>query len=110
MGQIIKELREKIGLSSKELAEKSGLSPAYISKIENGDSISISLKTSKQLADGLGITLKDFLESIGLLDKKEKPSFKMITESLRSNGYSPKETELITTYAKFIKKELRMEK
>lgn len=101
----IKKLREQAGMNSKELAEKSGLSPAYISKLEKGDYETISLKTSKQLSKGLGLTLKQLLEGLGLLKngEKRKPNKEDIKQKFRSNGYTKEQAEQIMQYAEYIK-------
>jgi XRE family aerobic/anaerobic benzoate catabolism transcriptional regulator len=99
----IKKLRESAGLSSKDLAENSGLSPAYISKIESGSTLSISLTTSKKIAYGLGLSLKDFLSELGFINNTERPSFEMITNAFRSKGYTPEQVQQIIKYAEFIK-------
>lgn len=104
IARIVKELREMAGLSPTELASKSGLSPAYISKLESGEYKSISLKTSKSLAEGLSLTLRDFLTALGMLEDKERPSLHMINHALRSNGYDSEQVTQIIKYAEFIKK------
>ena len=100
----IEKLRKQAGLSQAELADKAGLSSAYISKLEEGKFKSMSLKNCKALADALDITLKDFLEGLGLLERAERPSFQMITQALRSSGYSPGQVKEVIRYAKYIKK------
>ncbi len=103
LSKIIKELREQAGLNSKELAEKSNLSPAYISKLEAGTYDTISLKTSKQLSNGLGLTLKAFLESLGLINKDEQLGENAILNHFRSDGYTKQEAEEIMQYAEYVK-------
>lgn len=103
----IKELREEAGLNSKQLAEKSHLSPAYISKLESGEYETISLKTSKQLSEGLGLTLKTLLERLGFINNGEKQGSgeKMIAQSFRSEGYTAEQANKIMQYAEFLKQE-----
>ena len=103
-GQKIKELRKKAGLSSAGLAQKAELSPAYISKLEGGEYKSMSLKTSKHLADGFGLSLKAFLETTGFLEQsKQSLSFQSVVDALRSNGFSDNQVQDIRQYAQFIK-------
>lgn len=100
----IRKLRKQAGLSSTELAKKSGLSLAYISKLEKGIYQALSLKTCKQLAHGLGLSLKDFLEKLGYLDENKKsPGSQIINQAFRSKGYTVSQVEQIINYAKFIK-------
>ncbi|MFH1175710.1 MAG: helix-turn-helix domain-containing protein [bacterium] len=100
----IRELREQAGLSPKELADRSELSPAYISKLENGEYKSLSLTTSKQLADGLSLSLRGFLEEIDFLTSNQnRPSFKLVSQALRKIGYTEKQAREVENYAKYIK-------
>jgi transcriptional regulator with XRE-family HTH domain len=100
----IKKMREQAGISATQLAARSGLSLAYISKLEGGEYKSLSLTSSKSLAEGLGLALRDFLETIGFLDNKsDSPSYQLLTHALRKSGYSTDQTATILKYAEFIK-------
>lgn len=67
VGQRLKELRERSGVSQRELARRSGQSPGSISAIELGK-VSPSVETLKRLLDCLGETLTDFF-SVGAAPK-----------------------------------------
>lgn len=100
----MRKLREDAGLTATQLAERSSLSLAYISKLEGGEYKSLSLTSCRSLAEGLGLALRDFLESIGFLDNNpDRPSFNLLTHALRKSGYSAKETATVVKYAEFIK-------
>jgi len=110
IGQSVKRLRIKSGISLSKLAEKSELSLAYISKLESGKYQTLTLTTSRALAVGLGLTLKDFLEKIGFLEKQDKynplrqnSGLQLIASALRSHGYTDQQARNIVSYAKFIK-------
>jgi transcriptional regulator with XRE-family HTH domain len=103
IAQKVRQLRESVKLTPSQLAEKSELTPAYISKLESGEYGTLTLKTSKLLANGLGLTLKSFLEEMGFLENEDRPSFKMINTALRSNGFTPEQVDKITDYAKLFK-------
>ena len=90
-------------MTAKELAERSGLSTAYISRLEKGEYPSPSLPSIKALADGLGLTLQAFLQEAGLLNNAERPSYKLITQSLRHMGYSDEQSEDVVRYARYVK-------
>lgn len=105
ISQKIKELRMEAGLSKSKLAEQAELSIGYISKLEDGSYVSLSLKSCRGLADGLGMTLKDFLDKLGFLDKSDSPTLEMVNQALRANNYTPGQAEKILSYARFIKKE-----
>ena len=106
LADTIKKLRSEKGLSAAQLADKSTLSPAFISKLESGEYSNLTLTTSKSLADGLGLTLRAFLEAIGFMEKenRERPSFELVAKALRSNDYGPEEIRKITEYAELLKK------
>lgn len=60
LGEIVKEYREKMGLSQRKFAELSGLSYSYISQLEhnvnskNGQPITPSLVSIQQIAKAMG--------------------------------------------------------
>jgi len=104
MNKTIKKLRKEAGLSPTQLSERSNLSLAFISKLEGGGKYkTLSLQTCKKLAEGLGLSLKDFLYQLGYLNRNEKPSLQMVAQALRSNRYTSKQVGRIMDYAKFIK-------
>jgi transcriptional regulator with XRE-family HTH domain len=59
VGERLKQIRERSGLSQREIARRSGQSPGAISAIELGK-VSPSVETLKRLLDCLDITLVDF--------------------------------------------------
>ena len=64
VGQRLKELRERAGVSQRDVARMSGMSPAAISAIELGK-VSPSVETLKRILDCLGETMADFF-AVGL--------------------------------------------
>lgn len=86
------------------------LTIAYISKLEEGKCKSLSLKNCKALAGGLDLSLKDFLDKLGFLKNRNRPSPKMIGEALRGNGYTPKQVKQIIDYAEYLKSKTRANK
>jgi len=103
LGKTIKKLREKAGLTPSEFARRSGFSLAYISKLESEKYKSLPLDTSKSLAEGLDMTLGDFLSELGYLENVNRPSLQLVRSALRGNGYSPKQVDEIMDYAEYIK-------
>src|SRR5829696_7269800 len=59
LGERVRELRRRRGLTLEELAERSGVSRAMISKVERGEK-NPTLVVAAKLAEGLGITLSEF--------------------------------------------------
>lgn len=103
LAHLVSSKRKEAGISAKQLAERSGLSPAYISRLEKGHYPSPSLPSIKALADGLGLSLQVFLQEAGLLNNTERPSYKLITQSLRHMGYSDEQAENVVRYARYVK-------
>lgn len=58
---LIKQYREKQGLTQKQLAEKIDVTTEYISYIENGQRTP-SLALLKKIAKSLSINVKDLIE------------------------------------------------
>lgn len=105
IGPSVKRLREKSGISLSRLAEQSGLSLAYVSKLEDGQYQSPSLKTCRALSVGLGMTLRDFLEKIGMFDNSHNNTNgpQLIGSALRSDGYNEEQVRMILAYADYLK-------
>jgi transcriptional regulator with XRE-family HTH domain len=62
LGDRVRSLRAKLGLSLRALAEETGFSPSFISQLENG-AVSPSLGSLEKIAEALGIGLRDFFVS-----------------------------------------------
>jgi transcriptional regulator with XRE-family HTH domain len=63
LGERIKQLREKRGLTQAQLAELTGLSTIYIRKLEAGERTSPSFVALERLAQVLNATLRvDLIE------------------------------------------------
>jgi transcriptional regulator with XRE-family HTH domain len=60
IGQLLKEERNKAGLTQKQLAEKSGISFVAINRIEKGNLPRVSVAT--KLFNALGLDLKFAVE------------------------------------------------
>jgi len=58
---VIKQLREKKGLSQKALGEKVGVSDAYITMLETGKRKNPSLEILKALAKALGVPVAELV-------------------------------------------------
>jgi len=111
MNQQIKKLREEASLTPTQLAERSNLSLAFISKLEGGGYKSLSLRTCKKLAEGLGLSLRDFLNSIGFLNSNnEQPSLQLVNQALRGIGYTSEQVDEIMRYAEYLRNEARKHK
>ena len=61
IGNRIRELRKKDGISQEKLAFKADLDRTYIAGVESGKR-NVSVKTLKKILDALGITFEDFFK------------------------------------------------
>lgn len=95
----LKVLRTKSGLSQRSLAEKAGVSAAFVSKIESGEYSTLSIDTSHQLAKGLGMTFKDFLEAVGFLQDESTANTDLaLSSALRSRNLSDEQVDRIVSF------------
>ena len=100
----LKKIREEAKISQNKLATKSKVSVAFISKLEAGEYKTISLKVCQQIAKGLGLTLKQFLDKIGLLENGDSPpnTTELIQHALRGKGLSVDEAQKVVDYAEYV--------
>ena len=63
LGEQIRELRQKTGLSQEKFALKIGMDRTYFASVEAGKR-NIAICNIKKIADGLGITLSKLFEGI----------------------------------------------
>jgi transcriptional regulator with XRE-family HTH domain len=61
LDQIIRELREKKGLTQEELAFKAKVTPGYVAQLELGLRKNPSLDVVRRLARALGVRLAELL-------------------------------------------------
>lgn len=59
VGQRVKELRNKLGISQEELADLAGLDRTYITSVERGKR-NISIMNIEKLSIALKVSLKEF--------------------------------------------------
>ncbi|OGY31050.1 MAG: hypothetical protein A3C02_04465 [Candidatus Andersenbacteria bacterium RIFCSPHIGHO2_02_FULL_45_11] len=100
----IKYLREQAELSQNQLARQSDVSVGFISKLEAGQYKTVSLDKCQQLAKGLGLTLKDLLDSLGFLENSSTPSAShALQHALRGSGYNATEVKKVIDFAEYLK-------
>lgn len=126
IGQKIKELRKKQGMSQKDLADKLGITPVLISQYENGKR-NPKLETLQKIADALEVDISELSDSlnikIGFLSNTEEATMSRLKEywkrtagindrnfinmalAAHFNGdeYTPEELEEIYQFAEFVK-------
>lgn len=103
IGQKLKELRQQSGLSQNALAERAGLSPAFIYKLEAGEYNTLSIDKSRDLAQGLGMTFRDFLEFVGFLEDTSTPKTDLaLASALRKRKLSEAQVQKVVSFIEFI--------
>ncbi|TCK59853.1 helix-turn-helix domain-containing protein [Seleniivibrio woodruffii] len=70
LGNRIRELRKKKGLSQEKLAQRSNISPKYVGEIERGE-VNISVSVLTELANALDTTVAELMENRHTADKSE---------------------------------------
>ena len=63
VGKKMREITLKLGYNQEELSFKAGLHRTYISSVERGKR-NVSLTNIKQLADALGLKMKDLMPEL----------------------------------------------
>ena len=63
LGQRIRDLREKTGLSQEKFALKIGMDRTYYSSVENGKR-NISIINIQKISVGLGVSLQELFEGV----------------------------------------------
>jgi transcriptional regulator with XRE-family HTH domain len=64
VGDLVRKLRERRGLSLRALATATDFSPSFLSQLENGQA-SPSISSMERIASALGVTLGEFFSSLG---------------------------------------------
>jgi transcriptional regulator with XRE-family HTH domain len=62
LAEVVRELRERQGLSQAQLAERAQLALSYITLLESGQQVSFSPSAIGRLARALGVTAKHLTE------------------------------------------------
>ena len=78
-GPRIRAVRKAQDLSLSDLAQMTGISTSYLSHIETGKVDNPSIAAINKIAQGLGITLPELLERIGLGQGMEEEIWKDIS-------------------------------
>jgi transcriptional regulator with XRE-family HTH domain len=102
---MLRELRQAAGLSQNALAEKAEVSPAFIYKLEAGEYTTLSIDKSRQLAKGLGLSFRDFLEAAGLLEDSSTPQTNLaLSAALRQKKLTPSQVKQLISLAEIMEK------
>jgi transcriptional regulator with XRE-family HTH domain len=63
LGEMVRELRERQGLTQPQLAERAQLAVSYVTLMEAGQQVNLSPSAVGRLARALGVTSKQLSES-----------------------------------------------
>jgi transcriptional regulator with XRE-family HTH domain len=63
LGEIVRELRERQGLTQPQLAERAQLAVSYVTLLEAGQQVNLSPSAVGRLARALGVTSKQLSAS-----------------------------------------------
>lgn len=63
LGELVRELRERQGLTQPQLAERAQLALSYITLLESGQQANLSPSAVGRLARALGVTSKQLTET-----------------------------------------------
>jgi transcriptional regulator with XRE-family HTH domain len=70
IGEVVKQIRIRSGLSSRAASELCGLSPAYLSKVETNSTIPSS-KALIKILSALGCSAEEMLYVFGILYRED---------------------------------------
>ncbi|MCR4429870.1 MAG: helix-turn-helix domain-containing protein [Tepidanaerobacteraceae bacterium] len=94
IGDRIRKLREKMGLSNRQLALKAGLSQPVMYRIENG-SRRADIETIEKICNALGITLSDFFNFDG---ERTNPEYLELIKNAKN--LSPEQLKILNDIIK----------
>lgn len=75
LGKMLKQSREKLGLSAREVADRSGMADSNVLRLEQGAIANPRPETLKSLADALSLDLSDLYAAAGYVQPEGLPSF-----------------------------------
>lgn len=93
IGEEIKRLRNKNGLSSRELARRSKISQPYLSQLETGKNNNPTTQILRKIANGLNIDYYDLLSEVGEISEEQSKLNKDL-ELMRNLGESEKHKQV----------------
>ncbi len=73
VGVLVKQLRRQQQLTIKQLADKAGIDSATVSRVERGEQMP-SIITAFQIAEGLNLSLYEFINKLGVECQNHEPN------------------------------------
>lgn len=106
LARVLRHLRESANISRDALAERADVSPAFIYKLETGVYSTLSIDKSRDIAKGLGLTFRDFLDAAGLLEDTATPNADAaLATALRKRKLSDGQIKEVISFVEFKEKE-----
>ena len=103
LARALRGLRESAELTRETLAERARVSPAFIYKLEAGVYSTLSIDKSRDLAKGLGITFRDFLDEAGLLEDTFTPNANVaLASALRKRKLNDGQIKQVVSFVEFV--------
>lgn len=105
LASALKELRLRAKLSQETLAERAKVSSAFIYKLEAGTYATLSIDKSRQIAEGLGMVFRDFLEAVGVLEDTSTPKADLaLASALRKRKLNDDQVNQVVSFVEFVEK------
>jgi transcriptional regulator with XRE-family HTH domain len=70
-GEVVREFRQRVGLSQEDFADKAGIHRTYVSSIERGR-VQISIAIAQKVADALDVPLSRIWRTIEARSRRTK--------------------------------------
>ena len=111
LSHALRDLRESAKLTREALAEKADVSPAFIYKLEAGKYSTLSIDKSRDLAKGLGLTFRDFLEAVGLMEDEATPNANAaLASALRKRKLDDNQINSVVSFIQLMEKNSKRKK
>ncbi len=108
IGKYIKYQRQKRALSLAAFAQDLNLDASFILRLENGEYKTLRLDVTEKIANGLDMTIGDFLLKCHILDNGSKSYIPSLEFYLREKFQFPDEAiEDVKLYIKFIQEKYK---
>ena len=104
LGALLKQARERLGLSAREVADRSGMADSNVIRLEQGTIASPRPDTLKSLADVLHLDLADVYAAAGYVQPQGLPSFAPYLRSKYAGLPKAAQRELERTFSHIAKK------
>lgn len=107
VSRVLKDYREKRGMTIQQLMDTTGLSRNTVYRYENGKLEKIPIGPTFEIADALDIPL-DYLYNAHLLDGVNKYHYDILVEEMQKRGWSTEDKDFFSRYSTdYVQKNLK---